>query len=155
MQILWRRVLDGNRIRTPQPQDNKAMHRSRQKLRGRLVRRMVVPPIVSDPNFTTSIFSHASVNAGVILLRLYRIGFADGSFLRDAKHTNSHLILCGLVLLHSRTRADMHLTRFVKLVRELKPIPRSLRRHAETRADMRKRAPTCRYRVCIYFGGRQ
>ena len=40
MEILWRRVLDGNRIRTPQPPDNKAMHRSRLNLRGRLVRRM-------------------------------------------------------------------------------------------------------------------
>ena len=72
----------------------------------------------------------------VILRRLYRFGFADGGSRRDVKRTKSLLLGHDLAHLYTRTRADMHLIRLVKIDRELKLLPRSLRRHARTRADM-------------------
>ena len=105
--------------------------------------------------FENNDFRRGPVNVDVILRRLYRFGFADGGTRRNAKRTKSLLIGHDLALLHTRMRADMHLIRLGKLDRKLKLLPRSLRRHAETRTDMYERAPTYRCRVCIYFGGKQ
>ncbi|QEG22291.1 hypothetical protein MFFC18_21670 [Mariniblastus fucicola] len=88
--------------------DNKALNRSVHFARvgqspdGRKL------PLYPTPVFTNSNLFDASVNAGVILRKLYRIGFADGGLSVDLTRSKSHSIESVLVVRQTRTRADVH-----------------------------------------------
>ncbi|QEG22254.1 hypothetical protein MFFC18_21300 [Mariniblastus fucicola] len=65
-------------------------------------------PLYPTTVFTTSNLFDASVNVGVILRKLYRIGFADGGLSVDLARSKSHSIESVLVVRQTPTRADVY-----------------------------------------------